>query len=248
MITICNSKSPENEKIKMAHQLHAPLSQIRPSFAPKPVVNNDINDRSESPAVQKTIDLLGMQAHVEGGYFVETDRDPLNVVNPFIKSKDPGTSYVVPKTDVTSANRLSPDEDHSTRAASTTIYYYITPGSPVGCFHRNRGRTVHTLHRGRGMYVLIHADEARRGGRAAENNKARIETFVVGHDITHGEKLQWIVEGGTFKASFLLPDTKSGETQSEGLLISEVSPTFSSARTAQSLRKRDPNGLPTKTI
>jgi uncharacterized protein len=222
----------------MAHQLHAPLSQIKPYFPPTPTFENQVIKRREPPAVQKTIDLLGLQEHIEGGYFVETDRDPLNVANPFINNKDPGTSYVVPETEVTSAIRLSPGQDHSTRAASTTIYYYITPGSPLGCFHRNRGRTVHTLHRGRGIYVLIHADEVLRGDRAAENNKARIETFVVGHDIARGEKLQWIVEGGKFKASFLLPDTESGDKQSEGLLISEVSLPFYFGRSQQK-GKRD---------
>jgi predicted cupin superfamily sugar epimerase len=37
-----------------------------------------------------------------------------------------------------------------------------------------------------------------------------------------GERLQWIVPGGKYKASFLLPD-KDGSTDSEeGLLISET--------------------------
>ena len=49
-----------------------------------------------------------------------------------------------------------------------------------------------------------------------------METFAVGKDIHGGEKMQWIVEGGKYKASFLLPD-KEGQTGSEGLLISEVS-------------------------
>lgn len=70
--------------------------------------------------------------------------------------------------------------------------------------------------------MLIHADEVLCGERTAHNKKARIETFVVGHDIEKGERLQWIVEGGIFKASFLLPDIEGGD-QSEGLLISEVS-------------------------
>lgn len=72
---------------------------------------------------------------------------------------------------------------------------------------------MHTLHRGRGRYVLIHADEA--------GSKKRVETFVVGHNVAKGERLQWIVEGGKYKASFLLPDLEGGET-SEGLLISET--------------------------
>ena len=51
--------------------------------------------------------------------------------------------------------------------------------------------------------------------------KARIETFVVGANVAQGERLQWIVEGGTYKGSFLLPDEEGGET-SDGLLISET--------------------------
>lgn len=73
-----------------------------------------------------------------------------------------------------------------------------------------------TLHKGRGRYVIIHVNEKQDGQRA------RIETFVVGQDIYNGERLQWLVEGGKYKASFLLPDVKGG-SESEGLLISEVS-------------------------
>ena len=63
--------------------------------------------------------------------------------------------------------------------------------------------------------MIIHADEKEEG------KKARIETFVVGHDIHGGERVQWLVEGGKYKASFLLPDVEGG-SDSEGLLISEV--------------------------
>jgi predicted cupin superfamily sugar epimerase len=56
--------------------------------------------------------------------------------------------------------------------------------------------------------VIIHED-------------GRVETFVVGQDIAKGERLQWIVEGGKFKASFLLED-REGTGESEGLLISET--------------------------
>ncbi|KAL1979445.1 hypothetical protein VTN96DRAFT_5955 [Rasamsonia emersonii] len=203
----------------MAHQLDVPLSQIKPVYPP----SRGVGPKQEPPAVQQTIDILHLQPHVEGGYYVETDRDPLNIPNPFLTNKDPGTAYEVPATDVTSTTRLAAGQDHSTRSASTTIFYYLTPGSPLGVFHRNRGRTVHTLHRGRGRYVLIHADEVLRGDRAAQNGKARIESFVVGHDIARGERLQWIVEGGKYKASFLLPDDDNDDgKKSEGLLISET--------------------------
>ncbi|KAL4919743.1 hypothetical protein BDW62DRAFT_178367 [Aspergillus aurantiobrunneus] len=47
------------------------------------------------------------------------------------------------------------DDNDTVRSASATIFYLLTPRSPVGVFHRNRSRTVHTLHRGRGRYVVI---------------------------------------------------------------------------------------------
>jgi predicted cupin superfamily sugar epimerase len=87
--------------------------------------------------------------------------------------------------------------------------------------------------------VIIHADEVASPSRPNGYNpttsstsdsegdeesfwtrgKARVETFVVGGDVIGGEKLQWIVEGGKYKASFLLED-KDGE--GTGCLISET--------------------------
>ena len=165
-------------------------SPLRPIFRPS-------TNTTESPSVRHLIAKLHLQKHPEGGYFFETDRDPSRVPNPFQSSSN-GT-----------------DAD-SSRAACTTIYYLLTPASPIGHFHRNKARTIHTLHKGRGRYVIIHEDEGEKG------EKARVETFVVGHDIHGGERVQWIVEGGKCKASFLLPD-EEGRLESEGLLISEVS-------------------------
>ncbi|MCJ1483315.1 hypothetical protein MMC06_003482 [Schaereria dolodes] len=173
-------------------------SPIQPSFAFKP-------DSVETPNVQDLIIKLGLQKHPEGGYFVETDRDPLRIHNPF------QLGDIIPQ----SSQLTNGQDNDSTRSASTTIYYLLTPANPRGVFHRNKGRTIHTLHRGRGRYVIIHADEMQNGG------KARIETFVVGHNIQRGERLQWLVEGGKYKASFLLPDAEATE-DSEGLLISET--------------------------
>ncbi|KAI9739791.1 MAG: hypothetical protein M1834_006512 [Cirrosporium novae-zelandiae] len=157
---------------------------------------------TEPPGVQAVIDTLHLQKHIEGGYFVETDRDTFTIPNPFFDDK--------PSVLATSTKQ-SP-----IRNASTSIFYFLTPASPIGHFHRNKGRTVHTLHHGRGRYVLIHADEV--DGKKGVD--ARIETFIVGPDVTKGERLQWIVEGGKYKSSFLLPDDENGESQ--GLLISET--------------------------
>ncbi len=50
--------------------------------------------------------------------------------------------------------------------------------------------------------MIIHADKVD----VSKGEKARVEAFVVGKDLLAGEKLQWIVEGGNFNLSFLLPD------------------------------------------
>ncbi|KAK1754679.1 RmlC-like cupin domain-containing protein [Echria macrotheca] len=179
-------------------------SPLRPSFPRRP------NPPPESsPAILTILNTLQMQPHVEGGYFAETDRDPRLVPSPFPPVPASSDSTSLGNTSKASAER--PGFDPAVRNASTSIYYLLTPASPQGNFHRNRGRTVHTLHRGRGRYVVIHADE----------HEPRVETFVVGQDLAAGEKLQWIVEGGKFKASFLLPDESDGKS-SEGLLISET--------------------------
>lgn len=198
-------------------------STIDPSFPPlKPSFQPTSPDEPEKPSVQKIIDHLQLQKHIEGGYFVETDRDTLRIPNPFVlqnaKSRTSSSDILV-----------------SSRSASTTIHYFLSPSSPLGAFHRNRGRTVHTLHRGRARYVIIHADEvaasSHPGGYGHEEveererwvEKARVETFVVGPDVLNGEKLQWIVEGGKYKCSFLLPDDGDEEgKESEGCLISET--------------------------
>ncbi|KAF2098273.1 cupin domain-containing protein [Rhizodiscina lignyota] len=179
---------------------------------------------TEKPAVQSLIHTLKMQSHIEGGYFVETDRDPALVPNPFHPSTDAiyrSTQARLAALNPTVALYMSTvfpsdNDNDTTRNASTTIFYLVTEKSPMGAFHRNKARTVHTLHRGRGRYVLIHADEAELSG-----GKARIETFVVGQNVEKGERLQWIVEGGKYKCSYLLPDEEGGDS-SNGLLISET--------------------------
>lgn len=62
--------------------------------------------------------------------------------------------------------------------------------------------------------MLIHADK--------EGSPKRVESFVVGPNVEKGEKLQWVVEGGKYKASFLLPDEECGKESKDGLLISET--------------------------
>lgn len=158
-------------------------------------------DRShaEGAGVRRIIDLLNMETHIEGGYFVETDRDARQIT--------------------LEGGKYQPAQySHNTgeqRPLSTSIFYLLTPKRSIGHFHRNASRTIHNLHQGRGIYVILKNDNDH------GSNNFQIETFRVGRDIAGGERLQWIVEGGNYKASFLIPDASVEEGESS-LLISEV--------------------------
>ncbi|KAH0280140.1 hypothetical protein KCU84_g19037, partial [Aureobasidium melanogenum] len=215
------------------------LPPLKPVYEPK----DSSAPRNESPHLAKLISTLQLQQHIEGGYFVETDRDANRVPNPFLNTS-PSASDSEQTTFYTStgavsanlSNKLtdadknasktteSENEQDKTRNASTSIHYLLTPESPMGAFHRNRGRTIHTLHRGRGRYVIIHADEAmpEYDSHSGIRSKARVETFIVGQNVEEGEKLQWIVDGGKYKSSFLLPLEGEDAADNEGLLISET--------------------------
>ncbi|CAM1501104.1 Fc.00g102660.m01.CDS01 [Cosmosporella sp. VM-42] len=173
------------------HPEEPDLGAIKPCFTP--------SNKQESPRITSLIKTLALEQHIEGGYYRQTDESTVTIPSPY-----PPT--VLSDDTVSMIGGLRPDFSHSLRKLSTTIFYYLTPNRPQGHFHRNRSRIIHTLHRGRGRYVLLHPD-------------GHVETYVVGHDIENGEKLQWVVEGGVYKASFLL-DAKDGEN--EGLLISET--------------------------
>lgn len=165
------------------------LTAFKPSYIP--------SSGPESTLVQSIVDALSLLPHVEGGYFNQTDASPVTIPSPY-----------PPEPLSRETERLAlirPDYDASLRRLCTTIFYYLSPRRPQGNFHVNRSRIVHTLHKGRGRYVLIHP-----GG--------RVESFVVGQNVQAGEKLQWVVEGGVWKASYLLEN----KADSEGLLISET--------------------------
>ena len=130
------------------------------------------------------VHTLQLTPHPEGGYYRQTHKNPQTVPRPF-----PGEG-------------LGP-----TRQASTSIYYLLTPESPIGHFHRNKGLIYHFLHRGRGRYRLIGED-------------GEVDEFVVGPNVAAGERLMWVVEGGVWKSSELI--VGDGDGDGEGLLISEV--------------------------
>ncbi|KAI5462456.1 RmlC-like cupin domain-containing protein [Mariannaea sp. PMI_226] len=175
------------------------LTGLRPAYTP--------SSDPESTHTDALIKALSLLPHIEGGYFSQTDASPTTIPSPYPSSP-------LSEETVSLAGETRPGFDADIRRLSTTIFYLLTHRRPLGRFHRNRSRIIHTLHRGRGRYVLLHQD-------------GRIETFVVGHDVEKGERLQWVVEGGVWKASYLLgheeemeDDSKRGEP--EALLISET--------------------------
>jgi predicted cupin superfamily sugar epimerase len=146
-----------------------------------------IKPRPESPACLEVIRALGLHGHPEGGYFLETDRDAATIPNAF-----------------------RPDSGLQ-RSLSSTIFYFLTPTAPVGAFHANRARTIHTLHKGRALYVIIRAGE-----HSGAKGEITVESFVAGHGLVHGERLQFVVEAGDWKACYLL------EGSDEGMLMGET--------------------------
>ncbi|KAK6541484.1 hypothetical protein TWF694_007293 [Orbilia ellipsospora] len=172
---------------------------------------------TESPQTQAVINALSLSSHPEGGYYIQTDKSYNHVIpNPFLTSP-PRDPFV----DSTTPTATATDGD-ATRTASTTIFYLLTSKSPQGHFHRNKARTMHLHHRGRARYIILHVDEW-----DGTPGSCRIEDWVVGADIAGGERLQWMVEGGKYKASYLLPAEGEGDAKMdgegvEGCLISEV--------------------------
>lgn len=211
-----------------------PLPLLQPSIPHPPSP-----PPSEPPQTQSIITALRMKPHAEGGYFAEAFRDARLVPSPFPEEPAVADHQLQQRqaSPTTSPPPPRPGFDPRFRNASTTIFYLLTPISPRGFFHRNRGHTLHTLHRGRGQYVVLHPAPSRprrrRGdddddGKEKDGEKeddeggggARIETFVVGRDAARGERQRWLVEGGTYKAAFLLPDREASEET--GLLVSET--------------------------
>ncbi|VEU22673.1 DEKNAAC103749, partial [Brettanomyces naardenensis] len=183
----------------------------RPQYSAKDIT-------SPSSSLLKLIANLKLEKHPEGGYFRETDRSPFLMENPYYPGHSNGTGtkhlragnsneppVTVQDPDTGENRKLS-----ANRNFSTLIHYLITCDAPMGRFHVNRSRITHILQRGRGQYVLVYPD-------------GTVKTFIVGFNTERGEVDQWVVPGGVYKASFLLPlDETKGESDEDHLLISEI--------------------------
>jgi predicted cupin superfamily sugar epimerase len=85
-----------------------------------------------TPSAADLIEALGLEGHVEGGYFRRTYE-----------------ASEKPRVDAGAGERFS----------MTSIFYLLTAEGPVGHFHRNRSDIVHYFHLGDPIeYFLIHED------------------------------------------------------------------------------------------
>lgn len=111
--------------------LSTKLTPIYPS-------SSSSEEEEESATTKSLISCLALQTHIEGGYFAELDRNPLLIPNPFLES---GANEQGEADSERTAEKPS-SGDNAVRNASTSIYYLLSRGQPMGRFHRNRARTV----------------------------------------------------------------------------------------------------------
>ncbi|CUS24964.1 LAQU0S22e01156g1_1 [Lachancea quebecensis] len=149
--------------------------------------------------LQNFINHFKLEKHAENGYFKETDRSPfvLELSNQETNDSSKGSS--------TMPTATQKPVYKGNRNFSTLIYYMLTPDAPVSKLIMNTSRNIHILQRGKGQFVLIYPNGS-------------IKSFKVGFDYSKGEVSQWVVPGGVWKASFMIPN----EEFDNGFLISEV--------------------------
>ncbi|MFN2329350.1 MAG: cupin domain-containing protein [Chromatocurvus sp.] len=105
---------------------------IAGAVAATPTLAQESEDASPAPTAEQVVQQLGLEAHVEGGFFKRTyaaDRHPT----------------------VATAQ--------GERLLMSSIFYLLTQQSPVGHFHRNRSDIVHYFQLGDPVtYYLLHPD------------------------------------------------------------------------------------------
>lgn len=92
----------------------------------------------------------------------------------------------------TYTSHLTTDTPLGKRQLASAIYYLLTTEEPVGYLHRNKSNIVHCYHLGAPIrYTVINA-------------AGKLETTILGPDITNGHVPQLLVPGGLWKATEML--------------------------------------------
>ncbi len=125
---------------------------------------------------QELIEQLGLQPHVEGGYFVETYRSELELPG---GGGGRGGGCVLPA------------GYGGARSIATAIYYLVTPES-FSTLHRVRGDEMFHFYLGDPVEMLVLFPDG--GG----------EVLALGQDVAAGMRPQAIVPGGCWQGSRLL--------------------------------------------
>jgi uncharacterized protein len=127
---------------------------------------------------KELIASLGLIPHPEGGHFREVYRSGA----PPMRSKG--------ETDAEGA-LLRTEREPPERNVLTSIYWMVDRASPIGFWCNNASAHVHYHHAGAALtYHVIHPD-------------GRLETQRLGPDPRRGDVLQFVVEGGCWKAAHL---------------------------------------------
>jgi len=92
----------------------------------------------------------------------------------------------------TYTSHLTTETPNGKRQLATAIYYLLTKDQPIGYLHRNKSNIVHCYHMGAPIrYSVI-------------NVKGKLETTVLGANLSSGQVPQLLVPGGLWKATELM--------------------------------------------
>jgi len=145
----------------------------------------------------------GMLPHPEGGFYAETFRSEVTV-----------------------------QTEKGSRAASTAIYFLMSPGN-ISRLHRIVSDEVWHFYLGHSITV-VELDDATGG----------CKSTILGNNITNGEVVQYVVKGGTWFGSFPNIDSDDSNKDAFSFMGCTVSPGFDFAGfemgSNEALRKAHP--------
>ncbi len=108
------------------------------------------------------------------------------------------------------SDRPMVDSESGPRFLMTSIYYMLTREAPIGCFHVNQSDIMHVHNAGAALrYYLI-------------SPQGELQIVTLGPNIERGERMQFVVKGGYWKATELV----AGAEHDFGLLTEVVVPGF----------------------
>jgi uncharacterized protein len=150
---------------------------------------------------------LGLIAHPEGGYFLETYRSGAKPMES--KGATDMRGHLVRTDALSGAGRFTAGGD-GVRNVATSILYMMTRDAPYARVIVNESDTIHYWQGGSAMrYHLAHED-------------GRVETVELGPNFQQGQVLQLFVGPGTYKAA-----AYAGDERADFALVGEaVAPGF----------------------